>query len=101
MATALTLPNGKEYQFAEATFSKQTVRLIVLFDEAARANTSGNPASFENAGELITLLHAVMTSCLTRAGHTEDEAEEAVSSIPFGPAGSDAMNSIRVAVGLQ
>lgn len=95
MTTALKLPDGKTYKFAPATFTKDVVRCVEILEEI-----KSNP-EFNRYGELLRVLREVIIGCLIRGGHSEKEADQAVSSLPLGKDMITHLDPIRKAIGLD
>lgn len=75
--TKIKLPNGREYQFAPLRFTRDACDLIDMHDSFA-----DDVKSF-TMGQFLRCLRTNMIQSLSDGGHSPDEIEEAVSSLPI------------------
>ena len=95
MSTPLELPNGKTYNFALATFTEDVVRCVEILEEIK------SDKQFNRYGELLRVLRSVLIGCIIRGGHSPEEANEAISSLPLGKDLVTHLEPIRKAIGLD
>lgn len=93
------LADGREYEFAPVTFTRDAVRLIELFEEIAATHEAQQPV--KSYGELLRVLRAVMADSLIRGGQTPEQADAAIGTLPLGADLITYIEPVKRALGLD
>lgn len=92
----LEFPNGKTYRFGSPSFSRQLARFISLSREMAKVGDDTEPDP-DKMFEVIEMSWHLAHQSLVNGGHSQEEADAALESIPFN---DEWLEKIKTAIGL-